>query len=92
MENPNRIRDLPAFSAVPERTAPPRAPKQSFSRLYFNLTTELYKTVIVLVLCGFETCCVFTVYYGGKWWAVVKTVMNLRVTEIVGNCLNSGAV
>ena len=58
---------------------------------YFNWTTELYRILNVPVLCGFETC-VSTEYCGGQWWAVVKTVMNLQVSEMAGNCLNGCAV
>ena len=33
----NRNRDLPAFSAVPQPTAPPRAPKYSYRWEYINV-------------------------------------------------------
>jgi hypothetical protein len=64
---------------------------QGYNFGYFNMKTEIYKIVSLSCIWGFENCCVSTVYYGGEWWAVVKTVMNIRVRETAGNCLNSCA-
>jgi hypothetical protein len=86
MQNPNRTRDLPACSAVPQRTASPRAPRQSYI-VYFNTKTEIYKTISLTVIYGFETCFVSMLYHRGRWWALKETVMNLRVTETAGNFL-----
>jgi hypothetical protein len=42
MKNPNRTRDLPASTAVPQPAAPPRTPKtKQFKRTYEKCTTCL---------------------------------------------------
>jgi hypothetical protein len=56
----SRTRNLPACSAVPQPTAPPRDP----------FTTQLLKTI----LCNFIDC-IRLAYYRIHWWAVVSTIM-----------------
>jgi hypothetical protein len=85
----NRTRDLPVCSAVPQPTAPPRAPLISKYGLYINFMEKKYSGLLLCITKHSPVqCYVCLVYYRISsfiftgYWQVQITYLNRTVVKL----------